>query len=96
MSLWWMSFRDQIKNKNLGVCVVEADDEALAVGECWLKEINPGGEVLMLKMTPEEFAGEGLEINRLYSRTEMDEMGFEFVNDRHLPPKILSAMKGRK
>jgi len=87
-----MSFRDVSKNLNLGVCVVEADDEPGAIGEAWLKDANPGGEVLMFKMTEEEFSGEGLERNRLYSRDEMNELGFEWVSDRHLPPRVLDQM----
>ena len=79
MSYWFLSFREVKKNQNLGVCVVQAEDEDLALGESWLKKVNPGGEVLFAKMTEEEFKSEGLELDRLYSREEMKDLGYGWI-----------------
>jgi len=78
MSYWFLSFRDNVENHNLGVCVVEANSMENALGESWLNKCNPGGEVLFTEMTGDQFKAEGLELNRLYSRQEMTELGYDF------------------
>lgn len=78
MSYWFLSFRDDTKNKNLGVCVIEAESREMAWGQSCLKKLNPGGEVLFTEMNEEEFKEEGLELNRLYSSEEMKRLGYEF------------------
>jgi hypothetical protein len=79
MSYWFLSFREAEKNLNLGVCVVQAEDEESALDESWLKKVNPGGEVLFAEMTEEEFKSEELELDRLYSRQEMKDLGYGWI-----------------
>ena len=78
LSYWFLSFRDAEKNRNLGVSVVQAESMELALGESWLKRCNPGGEVLFNELSEEDFAEQGLKLNRLYSRKEMTDLGFGF------------------
>lgn len=77
MSYVWLSFRDPELNLNLGCAIVEANNFHEAVTLAHDLEINPGGEVLGAMMTEPQVEKEGLEINKLYSRTELMEMGYK-------------------
>ncbi len=77
MDYFFMSFRDDEKNKNLGVCVVYEFDLPSALSKAWTLGINPGGEVLSVKMSESMFFEEGLELNRLYTKAELMALGYE-------------------
>lgn len=50
---WWLSFVDPARaqgDRFLGVAVVQAEDELGAVKEAWKRKINPGGEVMTVRL----------------------------------------------
>lgn len=51
--LWWLSFADP-HGKNLGVCVVDAEDIEQAAQVAWQYGCNPGGEVFGLPVPPDD------------------------------------------
>ena len=77
MSYWWMSFTDQYKPEGtqfLGALIIEADDECGALVKSHLLELNPGSEVLAVKV-PEQLKNRILDewIDRkLISREECE------------------------
>lgn len=77
MKYLYMSFRDPEEDINLGVCIVEASNVMEGVKRSHSLKMNPGGEVMMFEMDETEYREEGLEINRLYSRSEMLDLGYE-------------------
>jgi hypothetical protein len=77
----YLSFCDEVKHKSLGVCIVEVDDQMQAIQEAWDQGVNPGGEVLAFTLTAGQFKAQELEVNRLYSREELVEMGFETLKN---------------
>ena len=79
MSYFWLSFRDSEENKNLGVCIVKASNFDEGITKAWSLNINPGGEVLGMAMTETQTQAQGLEINRLYTKAEMN---FEKLKER--------------
>ena len=80
MNYFWLSFRDPDINLNLGCTIInDADDLDTAIQKAWDLGINPGGEVLGTLMTEEMFKEEGLEADRLYTRSEMIELGYEKI-----------------
>lgn len=78
---YFMSFRDVEKNINIGVCVIKADNENEAFRKSIEKNINPGGEIMLVSMTAEQFKSEGLEENRLYSKQEMQDRNYKTVGE---------------
>jgi hypothetical protein len=70
---YFISFRDPDKNLNLGVCMVEAEHVTQAIPTTHEKGINPGGEALIFELEKPE---EDLELNKLYTRQEMLDMGY--------------------
>lgn len=79
----FMSFRDPIKNINLGVCIIKSPpDVKVAIEKAWELDINPGGEVASCPLTEEGFIEQDLELNRLYSKQEIINKGFKKVNDK--------------
>lgn len=62
--------------KNLGCCVVECVG-ASAIFVARSKGINPGGEAAMFGLSQSEFEEQGLELDRLYTKKEMNEKDFE-------------------
>lgn len=76
MKYFFMSFRDVDENKNLGVCIVQEEDSEKAVQKATELGINPGGEVLLFELDDEEFRNQGLNLNTLYSRSQMRDLGF--------------------
>ena len=79
VSYWWLSFRDDNDDYCLGVCIVEAanGDNALQVSH--VKGINPGGEAMIFELPETALSDEGLELDRLYSSEELENLGFERV-----------------
>lgn len=75
---WFMSFRDVDLDLNLGCCIIKADSGHIALQLSHQKEINPGGELYSYGMNEEQFEEQGMELNHLYSRAEMIELGFDF------------------
>jgi hypothetical protein len=76
-----MSFRDEAANKNLGICVVEADTATDAMEKINAKKINPGGEILFFPLNQEEFEAQGLELDRFYNPEEIKEKGFKKIHE---------------
>ncbi len=72
----FLSFRDPDINKNLGCAIVKAKDLNEAIVKAHKKKINPGGEVLGTPMSEKDFKEEGLELDKLYSRQEMIDLGY--------------------
>lgn len=81
MKYYFLSFRDPDINRNLGVCIVQAPTLRAAIVKAYKKDINPGGEVASFELTESEFIEEGLELDRLYSREEMKEMGYKSLSE---------------
>ena len=80
MKYGWLSFRDPEKNLNLGCCIVsDVQNFTEAIQKAHKLGINPGGEVMGTPMTEEMFKEEGLEADRLYTRSEMIELGYEKI-----------------
>jgi len=83
MSWYFMSFRDPETNTNLGCCNVEVDDggmeekmdAAAAVRKSRNEGCNPGGEVMIHRFDEPESQ---LEPNKLYSKAELFELGYEY------------------
>lgn len=72
-----ISFADESSGRNLGCCIVESEPMA-SIFVAKDKGINPGGQAKMYKLTEEEYKDQGLELDRLYTRKEMKELGFGF------------------
>ncbi len=73
--LWWLSFVNPsgpVKDRFLGVIVTKAKGAMHAQQHTWALGINPGGEIMAVKVDgiPEEYQ------DRLLSRTEIEEAGF--------------------
>ena len=77
----WLSFASEDTGKNLGVCIVEAENFTEGIQKAHQKDINPGGQVAGFKMNEEQFQGEELELDRLYSREEMKAMEFRTLGE---------------
>lgn len=74
---YWLSFCDTDKPAGkafLGVAIVEADDLETAVSEAWDKEVNPGGEVLAMKLPSEVDHIVLGNVNRLLSASEAENL----------------------
>jgi hypothetical protein len=74
MSLWWLSFCDDTKtgpDAFLGVSIVEAPNEPLAVVISSYLGINPGGEVLAAKVPSELEHRYAPHMDRVLSREEV-------------------------
>lgn len=74
---WFMSFADG--PVNLGVCVVKAATIEAALKEAAKRLLIPAGtlNVLYVGQSQADFEAEGLELNRLYTKAEMEEMGYK-------------------
>ena len=72
----WLSFRDPDKNKNLGCCIVTAEDTEDAIEQAWKLGINPGGEALGVAMTSEQRNQCPIEAEKLYSPEELESLDF--------------------
>ena len=71
---YFLSFRDPKKNRNLGCCNVGVEGGLMkALEKARELKINPGGEVMASRIGKSE-----LEPDRLYSRKEMLNLGYEF------------------
>lgn len=81
MNYFFMSFRDTERNKNLGVCIVSAPDFDAAIKKALGLRINPGGEIMAVKMSETMFLEEGLESDRLYTKAELMELGYETIGN---------------
>ncbi len=71
---YFLSFRDPKKNRNLGCCnVCVSGNLEQALERTRELGINPGGEVAAYEVEEPE-----LEPNKLYSRKEMLDLGYNF------------------
>ena len=62
--------------KHLGCCIVECvGPDAIFVARS--RGINPGGQAVIFALSQSEFEEQGLEVDRLYTRKEMDKMAFQ-------------------
>lgn len=71
---YFISFRDPQRNLNLGVCQVETSSKELAINKSIALGINPGGEAKIYELDEKE---PELELDRLYSKQEMLDLGFK-------------------
>lgn len=53
MNTYWVSFTE---GKNLGCCIIDAEDEEKALTKINDLKINPGGEVMLFIMSNDEVA----------------------------------------
>lgn len=78
----FMSFGSVHTGKNIGCCIVKVDDPDQANAECKQLGLMPTecnqarGYVLD---TEEAFNEQGMELNRFYTKQQMQEMGFEIA-----------------
>ena len=75
MNYMWLSFADEKTGTNLGVCIVEANDFDEGLKKSWKYSINPGGHVAGYSLNEEQFQKQKVELNRLYTRQEMTDLG---------------------
>ena len=75
MNYIWLSFASEETGKNLGICVVEALTLDEALKKAWSLKLNPGGTVAGYSMDDEQFQKQKVELNRLYTRQEMTDLG---------------------
>jgi hypothetical protein len=78
---FWLSFRDEKLNKNLGVAMVEGGTMMHAVVNSHKHKINPGGEVAGIKLKPENVKAlteQGIEPMRLYTEQDLDQIQFRY------------------
>ena len=77
----FLSFADPESGVNKGVCIVEASEMIEAVSKAAQLNINPGGEVLASPMTLEQFKGEPLALNTLYTSEQVKKLGYHSIGD---------------
>lgn len=71
MTHFYLSF---VKDEQfVGATIVEADDVEEAVTLAWRRGVNPGGEVMILKIPPKCLSDPGMDlcIGRLATRAEL-------------------------
>ncbi len=78
--LWWLSFCNEMTGSFLGVCLVEALDEDLAIRIAWKLEINPGGTVAMSPWPKEKPLPADKWRHKLLSKDEVAEMERELLS----------------
>tara|TARA_Y100000310_G_C19971385_1_gene485637 strand:+ start:200 stop:478 length:279 start_codon:yes stop_codon:yes gene_type:complete len=80
---YFISFRDPIKNRNLGCCNVSIEIDRAAPEKSGLVKalaktrelgINPGGEVAAFLLMEKE---DEMDADRLYTKAEMDKMNYD-------------------
>ena len=77
----FLSFVDLDINKNIGVCIVQANSMEEGIHKAWILKINPGGEVMGFSLSEEGFEKESLELNRLYTSDEAESLGYKKIKD---------------
>lgn len=95
MTYWYLSFAlDAARGGFRGATVVEARDEMSALATATMRGLNPGGEVAILEIMPDEVDDADVKamLNRLVGREEMDAMGGRRHGD--LPQNIQHAFEG--
>ncbi len=75
----FLSFVSDKTKKNVGACIVEANDIKEAVQIAWDKEINPGGQVMAFPLA--DLDDEDLELNRLYTPEELNAFNYQKISD---------------
>lgn len=94
MTYWYLSFAlEKARGGFRGATVVEARDEMSALATATMRGLNPGGEVAILEVLPEEEDEPDIRqmLNRLVRREEMDAMGGRRHGD--LPQYIQDAFE---
>jgi hypothetical protein len=74
----FMSFGNVHTGKNIGCCIVQVDDPDHANDKCAELGLMPTvcNEGRGYVLTEESFNEQGMELNKFYSATEMEAMGF--------------------
>jgi hypothetical protein len=75
---YFISFRDPVKNRNLGCCNILVDDRKGSKSVLEMATelgVNPGGEAAIFQIDEPE-----LDANRLYSREEMIALNYKKIN----------------
>ena len=72
----WLSFREPKENLNLGCVIVKGSNLNDAVQRAWELNLNPGGEIAGFLLTEEQVKEENLEVERLYTKDELVELGY--------------------
>ena len=79
MNYYWFSFSYQ--GMNNGVCAVQASEEKEAVQKTIDLGIHPShDDMLIFELTEDEWKQEGIELNRLYSKEEMNILDYKSTN----------------
>ena len=75
----FMSFANIHTGKNIGCCVVKVNDPSEANDECKRLNLMPNvcNDARGYAMDEKGFLKQGMELNKFYSREEMQSMGFE-------------------
>jgi hypothetical protein len=78
--IWWLSFCDPHKppgDQFLGVCMVHAPDLKTAIQIAWVRECNPGGEVMGCRILDAGYKKE--DFYRILTRVEADQLNALYI-----------------
>jgi hypothetical protein len=80
MKIYWFSFSYQ--GRNNGVCIVQADCKHSALDKTINLGLHPAhDDILCLELDELGEKDSHMEFNRLYSKADMEEFGYNAVND---------------
>lgn len=77
-SYFFVSFGSPVTRKAIGACIVEANESEEALDKCIALGLVPdeAHQVRLYPLSEEERASDPLELDRYYSRPEMEAMGY--------------------
>lgn len=80
---YFLSFVNPVTRINAGVVIIDAPtiDEALRIA--WKQGLNPGGDVSFAKVDDKEMEENDLEFNRLYTKEEMMDRGYQTIKQQN-------------
>lgn len=75
----FMSFGSVHTGKNLGCCIVEVNNPNDANARCFELGLVPNecNQARSYPLDQDDFEKQGMELNKLYTPTELEAMGFE-------------------
>jgi hypothetical protein len=79
-----MSFASLHTRKNIGCCIIKIDNPEKANDEAKKLNLMPEecNQALAYLLTEEQFKEQGMELNKFYTKAEMEKMGFEKTSSR--------------